>query len=151
MSHRLRRTLPLLLGLTAACGGDGTGPSGPPSVAGNWQYSFNVSNTPLATSCSGSGMLTVTQSGSQFSGNASGLTSCNGPGGQFTEQTAGPIGGGQISGNSVSFQFPLFEAGCTATGTLSGTPANAMSGQATCTVAVSGQTVTLTGTWQASR
>jgi hypothetical protein len=150
MSRHPRPTL-ILLALATACGGDGTGPSGPPSVAGNWQYSLNVSNAPLATSCSSSGMLTVTQSGSQFSGNASGLTSCSGPGGQFTEQTAGPIGGGQISGSNVSFQFPLFEAGCTATGTFTGTPPNAMSGQASCTVAVSGQTVTLTGTWQASR
>jgi hypothetical protein len=143
--------LPLTALVLAACGGDGTGPSQSVSLTGGWQYAFNVSNSAAALSCTGTGSMTLTQSGSQFSGAANGATACSGPGGELTDQGTTSVTGGQINGTQVSLQFQLFEAGCTGTGTASGTPTNSMNGTATCTFAYLGQQVTMTGTWQASR
>lgn len=139
--------------VAAACGGD-SGPSGPDvlNMAGTYDYAFNVSNASLQVSCSGTGRLTINQNGAQFSGQSTdGATNCTGPGGQLVLANNGQVTGGTINGNQISFSFPLAEAGCNATGTASGSPVNNLSGIVTCTLAVSGQTVQLSGTWQGSR
>lgn len=132
----------------AGCGGsDSTGPSPAPNIAGRWIYGVNLSNAPLQVSCQGSGEFDVSQSGNSFSGTGSGTMTCTGPGGSFTDATGGSIGGGQITGNEVTFT----DGECSYHGTFSGTPPNRMSGTVGCPVAISGTVYQFTGTWQAGR
>jgi len=140
----------LVLPLVAtACGGNSsTGPSGPMSIAGTWSFSVNVSNSGLSTSCTAQGQVTINQNSSQFNGTYSDASTCTGPGGTTSSNNAGNISGGQISGSQVSFSD---DGGCNYTGTGSGSPVNRLSGNVSCTYAISGQNYTFSGTWQASK
>ena len=104
---------------------------------------------PRCCTAQSAGTGTLTQSGSTFTGsvNATVGVCSDGFGNQIDNTGVITVTGGQINGNQVSFQTPF----CQFTGTISGSPANQMSGSETCTIAVSGQQVTFTGTWQASR
>jgi hypothetical protein len=112
-----------------------------------WQFSGTFSNASLQVSCNATGTANLTQSGNNLSGTAVQQGSCNGPGGTIDNSGSGNITGGQLNGTSVSFQWDE----CSYTGTVSGDPANRMSGNTTCTIAVLGQDYTFTGQWQASR
>lgn len=139
----------LAIGVLVACGGSSsTGPSGPMSIAGAWNLSVNVSNSALSTSCTAQGQATVNQSGSQMSGTYNDAATCTGPGGTSSNNNTGTLTGGQISGSQVSFSD---DGGCNYAGTGSGSPVNRMSGNASCTYAISGQNYAFTGTWQATR
>lgn len=131
----------LLLG----CGDSSTGPDS--NLTGVWQFSGTFSNASLQVSCNATGTANITQSGSNLSGNAAQQGSCNGPGGVVDNSGSGNITGGQLNGRSVTFQWDE----CSYTGTVTGEPANRMSGSTTCTIALLGQDYTFTGQWQASR
>ncbi len=151
MKQVLRAAVVVTAVLASGCGGDSTTGPEDRTITGDYAFSLSISNTSLATSCQGVGDVTFTQQNIQFSGTAQSVVTCTGPGGQIIDQGTSPVTGGVISGSQVSFQFNLFESGCNATGTMSGSPINRLNGTATCTLDVSGQTVQLTGTWQASR
>ena len=136
------------VGALVACGGSSTGPSGPMSLAGVWSLTVNVSNAALSTSCSAQGQASINQNGSQLGGTYSDAQTCTGPGGTASGNAAGSITGGQTSGSQVSFSD---DGGCNYTGTGSGSPANRMGGNASCTFASGGQNYTFAGTWQATR
>ncbi len=147
----MRRTLTMPFALLlAACGGsDGTGPNETTSIAGNWTFSDQISAASVGISCTSAGTATIAQSGSTFTGNVNATQGlCTDSFGNTLDNSGtNAVSGGQINGNQVTFQVPF----CQFTGTISGSPANQMSGTETCTIAVSGQSVTFTGTWQASR
>lgn len=131
-----------------ACGGDSTGPAAPISIGGVWQFSDNISSTALGISCANTGPVSVAQTGANFSGSSNVHQVCtDGVGGVVTGDAVVAVTGGQISGSSVSFQTD----GCQYTGHVSGSPANAMSGQESCTFAFGGTNYLFTGPWQASR
>ncbi|HKP30177.1 MAG TPA: hypothetical protein VJU15_12275 [Gemmatimonadales bacterium] len=140
----------LLLAVLVACGGDSsTEPDGPLSIGGTWNFSDQITASSVGVSCSSAGTGTLTQSGSTFTGSVNvtvGICS-DGLGNQVDNTGLSQVTGGQVNGNQVSFQMPF----CQFTGTISGSPANQMGGTETCTIAVSGQQVTFTGSWQASR
>ena len=127
---------------------DSTGPA-PLDLSGVWQYSENISAPSVGVSCTSSGTVTVNQSGANFTGIAvaeEGI--CSDSQGTVIDNTGTQsISGGQVRGNTVSFQVP----NCQLTGTVSGNPPNQMSGTETCTIALAGSNITFTGTWQASR
>ena len=140
----------LSLTVLVACGGDsGTEPDVPLNIAGTWTFSDQITASSVGVSCSSAGTGTLTQSVATFTGsvNATVGVCSDGFGNQVDNTGLSAVSGGQVSGNQVSFQMPF----CQFTGTVSGNPANQMSGTETCTIAVSGQQVTFTGTWQASR
>ncbi len=130
----------IVIALLAACGS--TGPS--LSLTGSWSYTSSVSNSQLSTSCQSTGTANLSQSGSTFSGSYSASTTCTGPGGISTATDQGTYGGGQVNGSAVSFQG----GGCSYTGSAT---SNAMNGAVSCTVALSGQNYTFSGTWSAQR
>lgn len=138
----------LAAGLVGACGGD-TGPKGPPNVSGSWNFNDAVSNSGLGLSCVSSATVNVVQTGSNFTGTVvNGTQTCT-AGGQSSsgDLTGGTVDGGQISGSSISFTTE----GCQYSGTVTGSPANRMSGSENCVFAYNGTNYTLTGTWQASK
>ncbi len=139
----------LTLLVTVACG-DSSGPEAV-SIGGNYAYSFGLNNSAIGVSCQGAGQMSISQQGSQFSGQGNGQVLCTGPTGQIPGGGVFQVTGGQIDDRQVSFQFPLLGATCNATGTASGAPVNNLAGTAACTVAVSGLTIQLNGNWQASR
>lgn len=148
----MRRVLPslglLALVALAACGGDSTGPQ-VVDVQGIWNYSNNFSSGAVGYSCSTSGTVSITQNGSNFTGTAdatSGLCT-DSFGDQFDDTGVSSVSGGQVNGSNVSFQTD----GCQFNGTVSGDPANAMTGTETCTLAVGGTNYVFTGPFQASR
>ena len=146
----LRLILVVFAAVTLAACSDASGPD-VAQIAGSYSYTFGVSSSSAGLSCQGVGDIALQQTGAQFSGVTNGAVLCTGPAGQLTDQGSSPITGGQINGSQVSFEFALFEAGCDASGTASGSPVNRLSGSASCALVVSGQTVLLSGTWQASR
>lgn len=131
-----------------ACGGDSTGPK-VANIAGLWNYTDNTSSSSAGISCNSSGTVQINQTGSNFTGTANATSgTCTDSFGTTVDNTGtSGISGGQITANQVSFQTQ----GCLFTGTISGNPANAMTGTETCTVAISGTNYTFTGPWQASR
>ena len=148
----MRRWLILLLpsvALAAACGSDSSGPNdGPPSLAGVWSLEADVSNGSLQVSCVLTGMVTITQSGNQFSGQASNTSGlCTAPGQSEPFTGDGPLTGGTISGSQVSYTDGV----CTYTGTMSGDPVNRIQGDVSCDFPIQGTDVPMNGTWQLSR
>lgn len=142
----IRQTVIVLL-LAACGGGDGTGTS-VASIAGVWSTSIGVSNSQVNLSCQFTGTATLSQSGTTFNGSYSGTSLCTGPGGSTSDPSTGVIGGGQITGSHVTFTD---DDGCNYSGTITGSPANRISGTVSCLFAISGQTYTFTGTWQVNR
>jgi hypothetical protein len=152
----MKRILSLLIvaGMMAACGDDSGGGGSPTepqvlSIAGTWTFSDNMSNAASGISCTATGTVTISQSGTNFTGSVTATTGvCTDSFGNAIDNTGTQsLTGGQISGNSVSFQLPF----CQYNGTVSGNPANAMSGTQTCTLDVGGISYQFTGTWQGSR
>jgi hypothetical protein len=132
----------------AACGGDSTGPQ-VVTLAGTWNYTDNISSSSAGISCNSSGTVSISQTQANFSGTATASSgTCTDSFGNTADNTgAASISGGQIVGNQVTFQT----TGCQYTATVSGSPANAMSGTETCTAAISGTNYVFTGPFQASR
>jgi hypothetical protein len=145
--YRKLATAVLIAAFAAACGDDATGPS-VPNVAGSWIYAAtNV--TAGSVTCSFTNVnMTLTQSGTSFSGTYSGgLLSCTGPGGTISEQIGGgPISAGTISGTTVTFDIDSSD--WRNTGTIAG---SSMTGTVVVRIVVEGSTVTLTGNFSASR
>jgi hypothetical protein len=140
----------LLVILTAAaCGGDSTGPSDSTiSVGGTWNLQANVSNSAVQVSCILVGQVSISQSGAQFNGQASNTQGkCSGPGGTFPFTGDGPLSGGSISGNQVSYTDGI----CSYTGSASGRPVNLIQGNVSCNFPVQGTNIPMSGTWQLSR
>jgi hypothetical protein len=147
---RLARYVLLLAAATAiaACG-DSTAPAA--DVSGSW--SLTISNLAGGgATCDFTAMtLTLTQTGSTFSGtHGTGTISCSGGGSSFTDPVgSGPIVNGTVGGSgSVAFDFETSDFHLS--GTISGT---SMSGTATLKVDAGAPVgvVTLTGNWGASR
>lgn len=143
----MRKLLPLIaVAVLAACGGDSSGPG--TSVAGSWLYSVsNLSSGSLTCSSSGT-TLSITQSGSSFSGSYSGGTlTCITPSGSSSVAIGGgAVVSGSISGNSVSFNLDTSD--WHNSGTITG---GSMSGTVTVHLTVDGTTYTLTGNFGAAR
>lgn len=140
----MKRMMAVLL--LAACGDDGTGPSGA-SLTGSWTFSQNFSNQQVAISCQNNGSAILSHTGNNLSGSTTSTGSCSGPGGVIDNSGTATISGGQVNGAQVTFQA----AGCNYTGTVSGSPPNRINGTLSCVIAVAGQQLTFTGTWQAGK
>jgi hypothetical protein len=143
----MRRLIVLAL-LVSACGGsDSSGPSDPPAplnVAGSWNATWANMNGGGSSCFVTGGQLNISQSVANFTGT-------------YTVQhfvcdgfdfgaTSGTIVNGTLNGNAVGFD--LDNQALHQTGTVSG---NSMSGSAIWTTSVQGVTITLNGTWSASR
>lgn len=89
------------------------------------------------------------QTGTDFTGTVvSGTQTCTGGGSTTSyDLTGAAIGGGQISGSSISFTTE----GCTYSGSITGSPANRLAGSETCVVPYGGTSYTFTGTWQGTK
>lgn len=136
--------LTLVLLSCLACGGS----TGPGDLSGTWNYTDNIT-TPVGAvvNCSSSGTATLTQSGTTLTGTiVTTQGTCTDAFGSSINNTGTlDLSGGQIDGDQVSFQLPF----CLLSGTIS--DSNSMSGSESCTRAIGGQALTLTGTWQATR
>lgn len=142
----MRPVLLLAAALVVACGGDATGPA--PSVTGQWSYTAtNISGSGITCNISGVS-LSLTQSGSTFTGSTTGGdAACSGPGGSFDDALGGDvIANGQMTGNAV--QFDIGTQDVHNAGTLSG---NSMSGTVTFRIATGTSTIILTGNFSAVR
>lgn len=141
--------------LLTACGGDG-GPTAPDvlQIGGTWNYQTNnVLVNGITCSISGRTM-TITQSGSSFTGQLTGgIAECTAEFGSYSQDLGADgitdgIVNGVIDGNSLSFDLD-FDPGASLTGTVSN---GAMSGTITeRTYSVTGTIVSGTGSWSASR
>lgn len=141
-----RFVIPAVVLVLVACGGDSSGPG--TNLTGNWLYS--VSNlTTGGLRCSSSGTtLSITQSGSTFSGSYSGgtMTCTSASGASSFLIGTGTIISGSLSGNSVSFD--LDSSDCHNVGTLTG---SSISGTVTVLLTVDATNYTLTGNFGAAR
>ena len=140
----------LLLSLVACSDDDSSGPDGDDfaNIDGSWTWAADVANSELQLSCLAAGSATINQTGDQFNGTITGSSgSCTGPEGTFPFDSDGPIGGGFVEGNSVSFDDNF----CDYTGVATGNPINEVDGEVTCVFPISGQDVTMVGTWEMQR
>jgi hypothetical protein len=138
----------LVLGVSACGGDDATGPSNA-DVAGAW--TFNASNlSGSGVSCNlSSTPLTLTSSGTTFSGSyGPGTFTCVAGGQSVGGQIQGTIVNGTIDGNAVAFDLDTQDFH--QTGTVGG---SSMSGTARWTFDLGGSTgvVVLNGNWAAAR
>ena len=133
--------------LLTSCVGDSTGPK-VADLSGGWKWSANVSNATVATSCVISGGFDVSQNGSNFTAEAPTFgESCTSAEGQGNAIYSGFLSGsGQISGATATFSF----AGCSFSGTVTGTPVSQVSGTASCSN-VEGPNYLFDGTFVMSR
>jgi hypothetical protein len=146
----MRRFAATLSVVLAGCATDSTGP-GIPWLPGTYSYWVDIGNVAAGFSCNSSGTLALEQQGSRFSGETNGATVCDGPGGPIYDERVTQLTDGEISGQSVSFRFQVFEASCNAAGVASGAPVNNLAGATACILVVSGQQLALDGHWGASR
>jgi hypothetical protein len=155
MNRRIKVFVTALVasGITAACShsSDTTAPSGPANIAGAWVLSFSTSNSSLAASQDLiNASVSITQTGSTFTGQSGSATEIVTVSGASTTTTSvpGPVTGGQINGASVQFT----DGACAFTGTATGgsTP-NSITGNVSCTLALNGQNYPFTGTWSLTR
>jgi len=135
------------LAVLASCGGSSTGPKAA-DLSGNWKWSANVTNSTVATSCVISGGFAISQTGSNFTAQASTFGEhCTSPEGPANAIFSGFFSGsGQISGETTTYSF----AGCSFTGTATGTPVNRVTGTARCSN-VEGPNYPFDGTFVISR
>ncbi len=145
----MRILLLALLGLVA-CGGDDTGGPSDTNVAGEWRATLsNMNGSGISCNSTSPTLLTISQSGSSFSGSfGDGEITCSGPGGQAAEQIElGTLLKGIIdeTGLSMDLGTPEFHL----TGSVNGA---SMSGTAHWVVPFGKQwgTVTLDGDWEAT-
>lgn len=153
MLQRCRVSLNIVcaLAITSACS-ELSSPERIPSVAGTWDdLVFEADNAVLAVSCDGSGSVIISQQGSTFSGDGDGSVACSTPVGLLEGEGDVRVTNGLIDGTRVAFRFTLAGGTCDASGTASGDPVSDMAGTISCSITESGQTVVVTGTWQASR
>jgi hypothetical protein len=140
----------VLIGLMACGGDDNSGPS-TADVNGDWDASLsNMSGSGIACSSITPTVLTLTGTGTTFSGTYNGgQLTCSGPGGTFTETIgSGSVINGQVNGSNLSFDLdtPDFHH----TGTVS---ESSMSGTARWTIDFGSPigVVELNGNWGASQ
>ena len=136
-----------LLALAAACGGD-EGLSPPADVAGAWSYTVDLGNASLQATCHSTGTVDITLTGNTVHGPATYDLTCTSPVLDFQQAGGGPITGGTVDGTRVKFTDGN---GCTFTGTVSGSPPDAIAGDVRCSVSTPDGNVRLTGTWAATR
>ena len=129
----------LMLAATLSACSDSTGPKDA-NISGSWTY--NVSNLSGAgLSCNAGGTtVTISQSGSTFTGSYSGGTlSCGSFG--SVDVGSGTVANGTVTNNAVTFNFDTPD--WTNSGSVSG---NSISGTATLRLVLTGgQTVIMTG------
>jgi hypothetical protein len=138
----------LIVAIAGACGSSSTGPSNGP-LTGTWTLSA-PSMTMGSASCSFSGTMTITQSGSSLHGDLPdpGITTvCATTDSKDSVTDAGTgLAGGTVSGSNVSLS--LDNNAVQATGTVSG---NVMSGT-TMTINYPNANITnATGAWSATK
>jgi hypothetical protein len=142
-AHMLRpsRLVPFLLYGILACGSDhAAGPAA--NLTGSWSGTETISGSGL--SCSISLTMQLTQTGATFNGTYSnGSVNCNG---QSQTGITGTIINGTLSGTVVTFDVD--DPGAHHTGSVSG---NTMNGNAHWTIPSGSGSVTLAGTWSATR
>lgn len=143
----------VLLPSLVQCSGDSSGPSQPtvPEIGGVWSWNQTLDDAAKGVSCSDQGTIDIDQAGSTFSAAITFTGVCTVPGGSVPRSGTTNTSGGQVSGQDISFRVePL----CQYEGTLSGTPSTAMNGTISCIPAFFqqiGDTISLGGTWQATR
>ena len=80
----------------------------------------------------------------QVSGSA---IQCTTPDGTASGTADGPLTGGQLNGNKVSYS----DGECSYSGSITGNPPNRAQGNVNCSVPVAGTSYPFTGSWQLSR
>jgi hypothetical protein len=131
------------------CGDDGDGgPGGPEQVdiGGVWSVTFSIADSAGTITCAGSGTINFDQTDSTFTGSYNVPTTCIGLPIPGSIPLVANISNGRITGNTLSFQDPA----CQFQGTVSGPPER-INGSLACTVQFGTQTLSGTGTWQATR
>ncbi len=139
--------LPILL-IAVACGDNG--PDSAQQLTGTWSFTdslLNWSSFRSKTCTSGSGTLTITQSGNILTGSLTDETACiadtSGLG-----LREGSISNGTVTGNQVSFEVSFCRYGATT----SGDPPTMMTGTETCVLHYGvTDSAMYDGDWHASR
>jgi len=137
-----------------ACGGGESASLGPPptTVDGNWNATISNLHATIQGSnftCSVTGAtVTLTQTGTDFSGTYSGTMTCTYKGQSSSTPVAGTVVNGSLIGNAVSFDLDGPEFHFTGTAV-----ENSMSGTCTLTADFGSPigVVTLNGSWRATR
>jgi len=137
-----------VLGLFGCGGGDSTGPSNA-RVGGAWTFTAtNLSGSGVSCAFGGAPM-TLTQSGTTFSGTyGPGTMTCTAGGQPVSGQFQGTIVNGTVDGNAVAFDLDTQDFH--QTGSVNG---NSMSGTARWTFDLGGSVgvVVLNGNWSAAK
>ena len=135
----MRKFFSLFLTLAAVACSDSTGPKNA-NVSGSWTYSVsNLSGGGLSCNATGTA-VTISQTGTTFTGSYSGGTLNCGSVGSVGVGT-GTVANGTVTNNAVTFNFDTQD--WTNTGTVSG---NSLAGTTTVRLVLTGgQTVVLTG------
>jgi hypothetical protein len=138
-----------LILLLARCGGSGDGHLGPTEydVSGSWFYSEALSDPTVGITCVDSGAVEITQDGPRFSAVGLQTGECSGPGGTAPFSDSFTMTSGTLSGTTIKFKIEP----CPYTGVVFGTAPDSAAGTVTCTLAVQGGTLHLTGTWRVRR
>ena len=117
-------------------------------VDGSWLFREVLSDVINGVICEDSGVLTVTQAASAFTGVLVQAGACSVPGGINDNSGAFDITAGSLDGASIAFTEPG-DLPCLYQGSVVGSPPSFLSGTLACDGSVLGTTYHFTGTWQA--
>jgi len=151
----MRTLSPMVAALLLACK-EGGGTLAPVvyDLEGTWTFEETVTDSPNDITCEGQGTLSLTQTGTAFSGTVTETGTCT-VGSEVTDISGSFPVTGTVTGLVMTMTDNGVEIPCTFNGTLSGSirgsPPTRLAGAERCTGTVQGVTYDLRGTWEATR
>lgn len=121
-----------------------------PNISGPWQLTSTVEDVERGITCSGTGLLSVIQSGGTFTGTHERVGACQTPDGPVSDSGERTVGDASLSTERLDF---LLRGGltCSYRGELTGFPPSEATGDVTCAGEVAGGPATLRGSWEMRR
>jgi len=121
-----------------------------PNISGQWILTTSFSDSARGFSCTGSGRLTIRQTGGGFGGTLEQTGSCGGPAGSLDNSGSFELLDASLSATRLDF-IHLGQLRCGYVGELSGTPPASATGPVHCTGEVGGAQAQLQGQWDMRR
>jgi hypothetical protein len=141
-----RVLLPAVTALVMGCDDAGTN-ANTVDFGGRWQYVEDMTDVPNEITCSATGTYRLTQMGTMFQGDYVQAGVCNTPSGRVNNADSGGVANGVVIGRTIRFRASQY---CDYDGALD--PATGrIAGRALCILVGGGDSITLQGSWSATR
>jgi hypothetical protein len=117
-------------------------------VSGHWEFTETLEDKVHGFSCADTGTYEISQLGDQFVGRYAQTGVCRTPSGLVSNEDSGTVEAGRVIGRTIHF---MVTASCSYEGSAAGMPTSTLMGKGLCVLNDGTRTISLNGTWQATR